>query len=87
MRAMTPAVNVDALRVAVADSREDLEAAHSLVYKRYRYTWFDYSAIALFFVPVVGAGLLLARRIWRLRQLQQHPAVQPKPENSAAQAG
>src|SRR5437016_14618861 len=37
---MVPAVNVDALRVAVAvavaDSRKALEAAHSLVYRRYR---------------------------------------------------
>jgi hypothetical protein len=33
---MVPAVNVDALRVAVAGSREELEAAHSLVYRRYR---------------------------------------------------
>src|SRR5262249_9615803 len=36
LRAMVPAVNVDSLRVAVADSREELEAAHSLVYRRYR---------------------------------------------------
>jgi hypothetical protein len=33
---MVPAVNADALRVAVAGSREELQAAHGLVYRRYR---------------------------------------------------
>lgn len=53
------------------------------VYKRYRYTWFDLAALALFLVPVIGAGFLLARRIWRLKQLQ-HPTGLQQPENSAA---
>ncbi|HEY2820596.1 MAG TPA: hypothetical protein VGJ06_06095 [Candidatus Acidoferrum sp.] len=46
------------------------------VYKNYRYTWFDLTALALFLIPVTGVGLLLARRIWRLRQLR-HPTEIP----------
>ncbi len=38
-----------------------------LIYSRYRYTWFDFSAIALALVPLLGVGLLLGRRIWLLR--------------------
>ena len=38
-----------------------------LIYSRYRYTWFDFSAIAVAFVPLLGVGLLLGRRIWLLR--------------------
>ncbi len=52
------------------------------VYKRYRYTWFDLTAILLALVPTLGVGSLIARRIWRLRQSaskaaapqQLHPA-------------
>jgi hypothetical protein len=36
LRAMTPVVGVDDLRVGVAGSREDLDAARSLVCRRYR---------------------------------------------------
>ena len=43
-----------------------LEPLYS-VYKRYRFTWFDFSAIALAFLPPLGIGLLLARRIRLLR--------------------
>jgi hypothetical protein len=39
-----------------------------LVYKRYRFTWFDGFAIALGFIPVLGVALLLARRVLRLRR-------------------
>jgi hypothetical protein len=38
------------------------------VYKRYRFTWFDGFALALCLVPILGVGLLLARRVWRLRK-------------------
>lgn len=41
---MVPAVNVDALRVAVADSRAELDAAHSLVYRRYRSRGYEVGA-------------------------------------------
>jgi len=36
------------------------------VYKRYRFTWFDFSALALALVPVLGAGFILAHRIRQL---------------------
>jgi hypothetical protein len=44
-----------------------------LVYKRYRYTWFDLTALALFLIPVIGVGLLLTRRVWRLRTAVASP--------------
>jgi hypothetical protein len=47
------------------------------VYKRYRYTWFDFCAILLALVPTLGAGVLIARRISRLRHSDpQSPAPQ-----------
>jgi hypothetical protein len=51
------------------------------VYKRYRYTWFDLTALALFLVPVIGAGLLLIRRIWRLRQQRQSAELPAEKRN------
>jgi hypothetical protein len=39
-----------------------------LVYKHYRYTWFDFSALALAILPLLAVGLILARRIWRLKR-------------------
>jgi len=59
--------NYDALTQAARAANIDphLEPLYR-VYKRYRFTWFDYSAIALFLVPVFGAGFLLAHRIWQL---------------------
>lgn len=36
------------------------------IYQRYRYTWFDLSAVALLFVPVLGAAFAIGRRLWRL---------------------
>ena len=36
------------------------------VYERYRFTWFDLSAIALFLVPAFGAALAILRRMRRL---------------------
>jgi hypothetical protein len=47
------------------------------VYKRYRRTWFDYTALAVALIPTLGLGLLIARRIRRLRQptpLRHQPA-------------
>ena len=38
------------------------------VYKRYRFTWFDFTAIALALIPTLGAGFLIVRRIARLSQ-------------------
>jgi len=38
------------------------------IYDRYRFTWFDLSAIALFFVPALGAVFAILRRIGRLRR-------------------
>jgi hypothetical protein len=38
------------------------------VYKRYRFTWFDYAALALFLVPAIGAGFILAFRMWHFRK-------------------
>jgi len=43
------------------------------VYNRYRFTWFDYGAVALFLAPVLGVGLLLAHRVRRLRQSAAPP--------------
>jgi hypothetical protein len=48
------------------------------VYKRYRFTWFDLSAIALALVPTLGIGFLIARRISRLRQLAPQTASPPE---------
>jgi hypothetical protein len=45
------------------------------IYQRYRYTWFDFSVIALALVPILGAGLFLWRRIWRLKQSLSHSTV------------
>jgi hypothetical protein len=47
------------------------------VYKHYRYTWFDFSALALALVPTLGAGIILGRRIWRLKQ-STRPTVDPQ---------
>jgi hypothetical protein len=52
------------------------------VYERYRYTWFDLSALALFCVPALGAGLAIGRRTWRLRKSE--PAIIEQPELHAA---
>jgi hypothetical protein len=41
LRAMIPVVNVDDWRVGVAGSREELDAAHSLVHRRYRSRGYD----------------------------------------------
>jgi hypothetical protein len=49
-----------------------LEPLYS-VYKRYRSTWFDVFAITLCLVPVLGIGLFLARRVWRLRKSEAPP--------------
>jgi hypothetical protein len=37
------------------------------IYDRYRFTWFDLSAIALFLVPALGAAFAILRRMRRLR--------------------
>ncbi len=37
------------------------------VYKRYRFTWFDFSALALALAPPLGIALLLGRRVRLLR--------------------
>jgi len=47
------------------------------IYDRYRFTWFDLSAIALFLVPALGAGLAILRRIRRLKQ-PMPPAIDPR---------
>ena len=49
------------------------------IYRRYRYTWFDLSALALAFVPVLGAGFAIGRRIWRLRKSVPPTIEQPEP--------
>jgi hypothetical protein len=38
------------------------------IYQRYRFTWFDVSAIALFLVPALGAAFAIIRRMQRLRR-------------------
>ncbi|MBV9887858.1 MAG: hypothetical protein JO119_15025 [Acidobacteria bacterium] len=38
------------------------------IYQRYRYTWFDLSALALFLIPALGAGFAILRRISRLQR-------------------
>jgi hypothetical protein len=38
------------------------------IYNRYRFTWFDLSALALFLVPTLGAALAILRRMRRLRR-------------------
>ena len=52
------------------------------VYKRYRFTWFDFSAIALALVPTLGVAFLISRRIWRLRQ--PAPQISAPPELRSA---
>jgi hypothetical protein len=47
------------------------------VYDRYRFTWFDLSAIALFLVPALGAAFAILRRIRRLRR-PTRPAIDPR---------
>jgi hypothetical protein len=52
------------------------------IYQRYRFTWFDLSAIALFLVPVLGAAFAILRRIRRLAE-PIPPAVDPRELRSA----
>jgi hypothetical protein len=54
-----------------------------LIYSRYRYTWFDFSAIAVALVPLLGVGLLLGRRIWLLRLHGTAPHATPIAEPPA----
>lgn len=44
------------------------------VYKRYRYTWFDGLTVALLVLPALGVGLLLARRVSRLKDSAAVPS-------------
>jgi hypothetical protein len=43
------------------------------VYRRYRHTWFDVCAALLLVVPMVAGGLMLRRRIVRLRDAEAAP--------------
>jgi hypothetical protein len=52
------------------------------IYERYRFTWFDLSAIALFLVPVLGAAFVIIRRIRRLAE-PIPPAIDPRELRSA----
>jgi hypothetical protein len=38
------------------------------IYRRYRFTWFDLSAIALFLIPALGAAFAILRRARRLQR-------------------
>jgi len=82
-RARTNFDNYDALAKAAQASgiRPHLEPLLT-IYERYRYTWFDLSALALFLVPALGAAFAIGRRTWSLRksaplaidQPEMHPA-------------
>jgi hypothetical protein len=56
------------------------------VYKRYRFTWFDLSALALFLVPVLGAGFAIVRRMQRIRR-ETSPVADSHPVRRADELG